>query len=91
MCTTISHRTTVTGCGKGPQGWFDLHHVNVGYDHPFRAPFEHAVSIDFLDEGSSTRVAVELSRESARELAKQILATVDEADAYEGEPARAGS
>lgn len=85
MCTTISHRTTVTGCGKGPQGWFDLHHVNVGYDHPFQAPLEHAVNIDFLDQSSSTRVAVELTRESARELARRILATVDEADAYEGD------
>lgn len=84
MCTTIAHQAAISGCGKGPQGWFNLHHVNVGYDHPFQAPLEHAVNIDFVDESSSTRVAVELSRESAREVARQILATLDEADAYEG-------
>jgi hypothetical protein len=84
MCTTISETAAVSGCGKGPQGWFELARVNVGYDHPFRAPLEHAVNIDFVDGSASKRVAVELSRESARELAMRILATVDQAEAYEG-------
>jgi hypothetical protein len=83
MCTTISHTAAVSGCGKGPHGWFDLARVNVGYDHPYRAPLEHAVNIDFVDESAGTRVAVELTRQSAREVAMRILATLDEADAYE--------
>jgi hypothetical protein len=83
MCTTISHQAAISGSGKGPRGWFKLDHVNVGYDHPFHAPLEHAVNIDFVDESAGTRVAVELTRSSAREVATRILATLDEAEAYE--------
>lgn len=83
MCTTISHQAAVSGSGKGPAGWFRLDRVHVGYDHPFHAPLEHAVSIDFLDQAAGTRVAIELTRESARELVTQLLATLREADAYE--------
>jgi hypothetical protein len=86
MCTTISTRSTISGSGKGAAGWFPLDHVYVGYDHPYAAPLEHALNLDFVNEsaGPSARVAVELTRESARTLAKRILATLDEADAYEG-------
>ena len=91
MCTTISHQAAICGSGKGPDGWFRLDHVHVGYDHPFHAQVEHAVNIDFTDR-TGTRVAVELTRESARELVGQLLATLDEADAYESHPAgRPGS
>lgn len=83
MCTTISHSAAISGCGKGPRGWFDLDRVHVGYDHPYRAPVEHAVNLDFVDASAGTRLAVELTRESARELVAQVLATLDEADAYE--------
>ena len=85
MCTTIAGKTPVTGSGKGPQGWFELDQAYVGYDHPFHAPFEHALSIDFVNEaaGPSARVAVELSRDSARGLAERILAALDQAEAYE--------
>lgn len=85
MCTTISHRAAVSGSGKGPRGWFRLDHVHVGYDHPYHAPFEHAVSVDFVDEAAGARVAVELSRDSTRELIRQLQATLDQADAYEAE------
>jgi hypothetical protein len=86
MCTTIVGTATVTGSGKGANGWFNVDKVVLGYDHPFHAQFEHAVSIDFVNEATSTkdRLAVELSRESARELAHRLLSIVDEADAYEG-------
>ena len=86
MCTTIAASTAVTGSGKGRGGWFSLDRVHVGYDHPAHARLEHAVSLDFVDEGAGpgARVAVELSRESARALAAQIVATLAEADAYEG-------
>lgn len=86
MCTTIAGKTKVAGSGKGAHGWFHLDHAYVGYDHPFHADYEHAVSLDFVNEaaGPSARVAVELSRESARALAERIMATLDEADAYEG-------
>lgn len=85
MCTTIADRTEVSGSGKGPRGWFALDHAYVGYDHPAHAQLEHAVSIDFVNEaaGPGARVAVELTRESARALAAQLLATIEQADAYE--------
>jgi hypothetical protein len=86
MCTTISGKAAVSGSAKGPQGWFALDQAYVGYDHPFHAPLEHALTVDFVNEarGPSCRVAVELTRDSARELATRILAALDEADAYEG-------
>jgi Family of unknown function (DUF6295) len=85
MCTTIATTATVAGSAKGANGWFHVDKVFLGYDHPFHAQFEHAVSIDFVNEASSTnnRLAVELSRESARELVRQLLVVMDEADAYE--------
>lgn len=86
MCTTIGSKVAVTGSGKGANGWFHVDEAYVGYDHPFHAQLEHAVLIDFVNRATSTkaRLAVELDRESARELANRILAVLDEADAYEG-------
>ena len=74
MCTMIVEKADMTGSGKGPQGWFALRQANVSYDHPFHAPLEHAVSIDFVNdsEGLAARVAVELSPESARGLITAI-------------------
>jgi hypothetical protein len=86
MCTTINNRVPIRASAKGPDGWFAADHAYVGYDHPFHIDLEHAVSLDVVDEsgGPAARVAVELSREAARALALQILATLDEADRYEG-------
>jgi hypothetical protein len=74
MCTMIVEKAEIAGSGKGPQGWFALRQANVSYDHPFHAPLEHAVGIDFVNEseGLSARVAVELSPESARDLVSAI-------------------
>lgn len=82
MCTMIVHRAMIAGSGKGPQGWFPLGAVNVSYDHPFHVRLEHALNIDFVNEGQGpgARVAVELTPESARELARTILATLDAAE-----------
>lgn len=83
MCTMITYQTQIQGCGKGANGWFDVRQANVSYDHPFHAPFEHALNIDFVDEsrGPSARVAVELSASAARNLAQSILAVLAEAEA----------
>jgi Family of unknown function (DUF6295) len=83
MCTTIATTASVAGSAKGANGWFHVDKVFLGYDHPFHAQFEHAVSIDFVNEASNNRLAVELSRDSARELVRQLQAVMDEADAYE--------
>jgi hypothetical protein len=83
MCTMIVEKIKVSGSGKGTGGWFKLEQANVSYDHPFDAPMEHALNIDFVNEsmGPSARVAVELSEQAARELVRSILAVLDHADA----------
>lgn len=83
MCTMIVQQVPVEGSGKGRDGWFAVRQANVSYDHPFNAPLDHALNIDFVNEaeGVGARVAVELSVESAQNLVKTILAVLAEADA----------
>lgn len=83
MCTMIVEKVKIDGCGKSASGWFTLDQANVSYDHPFHAPMEHALNIDFVNEskGPSARVAVELSESAARELVKTILDVLDQAEA----------
>ncbi len=83
MCTMIVEKIKIAGSGKGTNGWFKLTQANVSFDHPFNAPLEHALNIDFVNEsqGPSARVAVELSEQAARDLVKTILAVLDEAQA----------
>jgi len=78
----IVEKVKIDGSGKGLNGWFSLQQANVSYDHPFNAPFEHALNIDFVNEsqGPSARVAVEMSESAARELVKTILAVLDQAE-----------
>ena len=83
MCTMIAKQIVVDGSGKGNKGWFKLQQANVSYDHPFNAPMEHALNIDFVNEGMGpgARVAVELSEQAARSLVATILSVLDEAEA----------
>lgn len=83
MCTMIAKQIEIEGSGKGRAGWFTLHQVAVSYDHPFDAPFEHALNLDFTDQaaGPGARVAVELSAEAARALVTTIQAVLAEAEA----------
>ncbi len=83
MCTMIVRQTAINGSGKGTSGWFGLCQVNVSYDHPFDAPMEHALNIDFVNEalGPGARVAVELDVASARVLVDTILTVLAQADA----------
>jgi len=79
MCSYVTEQTAVQGSAKGPEGWFRLSRAVVAFDHPFHAPLDHAVTIDFLDpaSGPSARVAVELSAESARALVRCIEAALE--------------
>ena len=83
MCSMIAQQIKIDGCGKGGSGWFTLREANVSYDHPFNAPFEHALNIDFVDEssGPGARVAVELSATAARALIESIQAVLARAEA----------
>ncbi len=83
MCTMIVDKVEIDGSGKGTSGWFTLNQANVSYDHPFDAPMEHALNIDFVNEaqGPGARVAVELTAEAAQSLVDTILAVLDRAKA----------
>ena len=74
MCTMIVQQVEIDGCGKGATGWFTVKQAYVSYDHPFNAPLEHALNIDFVNEamGPGARVAVELSMEAAQNLVAAI-------------------
>src|SRR5258705_12182439 len=78
MCSYIVEKAKLLGSAKVPNGWMRIATANVYYDHPFHAPLDHALGIDFINEaaGGRERVAVELSAESARELIKQIEAAL---------------
>ena len=83
MCTMIAEQVKIEGCGKGSSGWFNLKEASVSYDHPFQAPFEHALNIDFVNvaQGPGARVAVELSVEAAQALVETIQAVLKQAQA----------
>jgi len=85
MCTNIVAHAVVAGSAKGSHGWFRVERAHVSYDHPFHAPLDHALNIDFVGAagGIGERVGVELTVESGRELANAILAVVDQAEAFE--------
>ncbi len=82
MCTMIVKQVEIDGSGKGPDGWFAVRQASVSFDHPFNAPFEHALNIDFTDpaRGPGARVAVELSEQAARHLVDTILAVLAQAE-----------
>jgi hypothetical protein len=74
MCSYVTVPAAVAGSAKGPDGWFSVTAASVYFDHPYHAPFDHTLNIDFTDpaRGPGARVAVELSADSARELIRCI-------------------
>ena len=79
MCTYLTEIVPMLGSGKACDGWFKLSESSVYFDHPVHALLDHSLNIDFRnpDLGPGVRVAVELSKESARNLAMAILRTLD--------------
>jgi hypothetical protein len=78
MCTYLTEKIGIRGSGKGTASWIKVTDATVYFDHPVHAQAEHTLNIDFLDPsaGPSARVAVELTAESARALAKAIEAAL---------------
>jgi hypothetical protein len=78
MCTYLTENIAATGSGKGADGWFRLSQATVYLDHPAHALADHTLNIDFRNpaQGPSARVAVELTAETARALARAIEATL---------------
>ena len=82
MCSYITHKVRVEGSAKGPSGWMRVDTANVYFDHPYHAPMDHALAIDFVchADGAKERVAIEISAESARELVAKILLALKEGE-----------
>jgi hypothetical protein len=78
MCTYLTEKIQVQGSGKSGGDWFSLRDASVYFDHPVHAPAEHTLNIDFWNpgQGATSRVAVELTADSARALVKAIEATL---------------
>ena len=78
MCTWITERTEISGQGRGVAEWIPLTSASVYFDHPQKAPLDHALIIDFRNDalGPAARLAVELSAESAQALVQAIQAAL---------------
>ena len=85
MCTSIVEVVGADGAGKSEDGWFNLTHSVVSYDHPHHALLEEAITIDFVNRalGPSARVAVELTLESAKELSGALARAIAAAEIEE--------
>jgi hypothetical protein len=74
MCTSIVEIVAAAGAGKTGDGWIELTHSVVSYDHPHHAVLEEAITIDFVNAemGPAARVAVELTLEAAKQLSAAL-------------------
>jgi hypothetical protein len=88
MCTQISVKTSVEGSAKGADGWFPVDRAWVSFDHPFHLPQEHSLNIDFVNPGAGpgARIAVELTRDSARALIAAIESALEQGEAVSEKP-----
>jgi hypothetical protein len=93
MCSYIVEKARMSGSAKGPNDWMRIDTANVYYDHPYHAPLDHALGIDFICEadGGRERVAVELSRESALALIEAIQTALKSGDIAHRKPAQSCS
>jgi hypothetical protein len=89
MCTSIVEIVSASGTGKGVDGWFDLTHSVVSYDHPHHALLEEAINIDFVNAsmGPAARVAVELTLDAAKLLSGALIRAIAAAELEESERA----
>lgn len=82
MCTSILEIVKTDGMGKGGEGWIDLTHAVVSYDHPHHAMFEDAITLDFVNSslGPGSRIALELSLDAAKELSVALQRAIAQAE-----------
>jgi hypothetical protein len=55
MCSYIVRKAALTGSAKGPNGWMRIDTANVYFDHPYHAPLDHALGIDFINAADGGR------------------------------------
>ena len=85
MCTSIVEIVDASGAGKTGDGWIELTHSVVSYDHPHHAVLEEAITIDFVNAtlGPEARVAVELTLDAAKELSGALQRAIAQAEIEE--------
>ena len=90
MCTSVVEIVRAEGVGKGDGGWFPVTSAVVSYDHPHHALLEEAITIDFVnsDLEPGARAAVEITLESARELAAALARAIAGAEEMENSRGR---
>ena len=86
MCTSIVEIVNAAGAGKTGDGWIELTHSVVSYDHPHHAVLEEAITIDFINAAlePGARVAVELTLQAAKELNGALARAIAQAEIEEG-------
>ena len=86
MCTSVVEIVSAEGAGTSLAGWFPVTSAVVSYDHPHHALLEDAITIDFVnaDMGPGARAAVELTLDSAKELAAALERAIAAAEEMEG-------
>jgi hypothetical protein len=74
MCTYSTVRVAIDGAAQGRPAWFSVDDAGVYVDHPYHSTAAHTLNLDFRNAGGGpeARVAVELSLDSARRLARAI-------------------
>ena len=91
MCTSIVEIVQAEGAGKGDGSWFPVTRAVVSYDHPHHALLEEAITIDFMnpDLGPAARAAVEITLESAKEIAAALARAIAAAEEMEEQRGKA--
>ena len=89
MCTSVVEIVRAEGAGKSEEGWFPVTTAVVSYDHPHHALLDEAITIDFVngDLGPSARAAVEITLESAKDLAaalERAIAAAEDMESHRG-------
>jgi hypothetical protein len=87
VCTSIVEIVPADGAGKSAEGWIDLTHAVVSYDHPHHALLEEAITLDFVNSalGPGARIAVEMTLETAKGLSAALIRAIAAAEEVERE------
>ena len=82
MCTSILEIVETDGMGKGGEGWIDLTHAVVSYDHPHHAWFDDAITIDFVNKalGPGSLIALEISLDAAKAFSAALQSAIRQAE-----------
>jgi hypothetical protein len=81
VCTYLTETLPVSGSAKSGGSWLRVTDAMVSFDHPVHALADHTLNVDLRRpaDGPSARVGIELTAESARNLAETILRVLAEA------------